>query len=203
MIGIIDYGSGNVQAFHDIYRKANISSKISSKPEDLNDVDKLIIPGVGAFDATLQLFQNSGLKDKLDYLVLEKKIPVLGICVGMQIMANSSEEGTLEGLGWIPGMVKQIPINKLQHKPFLPHMGWNTVEETTHPIFDNIDVQKGFYFVHSYYYECVDEANIIGTTQYGEKFISAIANKHIFGTQFHPEKSHANGVTLLKNFAEL
>ena len=204
MIGIIDYGSGNVQAIATIYKNININYQVISKPEDLDKADKLILPGVGAFDATMQKLIDSGLKDKLNELVLDKKVPILGICVGLQVMGYKSDEGKLPGLGWIAGKVSRFDETKIKFKPKLPHMGWNTINDVqNHKLFEGIDHDFGFYFVHSFYFECEEEQNILTTSNYGGKFTSSIYANHIFGTQFHPEKSHGNGVQLFKNFAEL
>ena len=204
MIGIIDYGSGNVQAIATIYKNLNINYQVITKPEDLDRTDKLILPGVGAFDSTMQQLIDSGLKDKLNELVLDKKIPILGICVGLQVMGYKSDEGDLPGLGWIAGKVTRFDDTKIKFKPKLPHMGWNTINDVqNHKLFQGIDNDFGFYFVHSFYFECEKEQNILTTSNYGGEFTSSIYANHIFGTQFHPEKSHGNGVQLLKNFAEL
>ena len=204
MIGIIYYGSGNVQAIATIYKNININYQVISKPEDLDKADKLILPGVGAFDATMQKLIDSGLKDKLNELVLDKKVPILGICVGLQVMGYKSDEGKLPGLGWIAGKVSRFDETKIKFKPKLPHMGWNTINDVqNHKLFEGIDHDFGFYFVHSFYFACEKEQNILTTSNYGVEFTSSIYANHIFGTQFHPEKSHGNGVQLFKNFAEL
>ena len=204
MIGIIDYGSGNVQAIATIYKNLNIKHQVLSKPEDLEKADKLVLPGVGAFDATMQQLIDSGLKDKLNELVIHKKIPILGICVGLQVMGYGSDEGDLPGLGWIAGKVKKFDKSQIKFKPKLPHMGWNTINDVqNHKLFEGIDHDFGFYFVHSFYFECENEQNILATSNYGGEFTSSIYANHIFGTQFHPEKSHRNGVMLFKNFAQL
>ena len=204
MIGIIDYGSGNIQAIATIYKNLNIEHKVMKEPEDLKKADKLILPGVGAFDATMQQLIDSGLQEKLNKLVLEEKVPILGICVGLQVMGYGSDEGKLSGLGWIPGKVKKFDESSIEIKPKLPHMGWNVINDIrTHPIFREIDSDFGFYFVHSFYFECESDENILATSNYGDEFTSSIYANHIIGTQFHPEKSHGNGVQLLKNFAQL
>ena len=204
MIGIIDYGSGNVQAIATIYKNLNIDYKVINDKDDLKKADKLILPGVGAFDATMKQLIDSGLRDELNNLVLINKVPILGICVGLQVMGFGSDEGDLPGLGWIPGIVKKFNINKIEFKPKLPHMGWNTIKDIqNHRLFKGIDNEFGFYFVHSFYFECENADNILATSNYGTDFTSSIYLDHIIGTQFHPEKSHENGVLLFKNFAQL
>lgn len=204
MIGIVNYGSGNIQAIANIYSRLNIQTKIITEPSELHEADKLILPGVGAFDETMKQLIESGLKEELNKLVVLQQKPILGICVGMQIMAESSEEGNLAGLGWIKGKVKKFDISSFTHKPYLPHMGWNTITpKIDHPIFSNLDAEQGFYFVHCYYFECIDESNVLATSDYGIEFSSAVYNNNIFGMQFHPEKSHSNGIQLLENFAKL
>ncbi|MFZ2894325.1 MAG: imidazole glycerol phosphate synthase subunit HisH [Saprospiraceae bacterium] len=204
MIGIIDYGSGNINAIATIYKNLNIECVIVSNPNDLDSADKLILPGVGSFDETMRHMLNSGLKSKLDELVLVRKTPILGICVGMQILSNSSEEGSLNGLGWINGKVKKFEKEWFQTKPHIPHMGWNQITpRKSTPLFDNLDDELGFYFVHSYYFDCEDSDDTLAITDYGITFSSAVSKANIYGVQFHPEKSHGNGVNLLKNFAIL
>ena len=204
MIGIVNYGSGNIEAIANIYNRLNIECKVINTPEELEGIDRLILPGVGSFDECMKQLIDSGFKEKLNELVLENEIPILGICIGMHIMADSSEEGALEGLGWIPGKVKKFDKTLLKNKPYLPHMGWNNIKNIhDHVIFTGVNEVQGFYFVHSYYYECEKEENILTVCNYGLDFSSSVFNKHIFGMQFHPEKSHSNGETLLKNFAKL
>ena len=204
MIGIINYGSGNIQAIAAIYKYLNIDFQIITDPDDLKKAHKLILPGVGAFDATMQQLIDSGIRDELNDLVINKKVPILGICVGLQVMGYGSEEGNLPGLGWIPGRVKKFSLDKIESKPKLPHMGWNTIKDLqNHNLFKGIDNDFGFYFVHSFYFECESRDNILTTSNYGIYFSSAIYSNHIIGTQFHPEKSHGNGVLLFKNFAQL
>lgn len=204
MIGIVNYGSGNIQAIKNIYNSLNIQTKIITDPSELKEADKLILPGVGAFDETMKQLIDSGLKEELDNLVLNHRVPILGICVGMQIMADSSEEGILNGLGWIKGEVKKFDISLFNQKPYLPHMGWNTIKpKKENPIFFNIDEELGFYFVHSYFFNCVNKQNILATSDYGIEFSSSVVNENIYGMQFHPEKSHSNGVKLLHNFSKL
>lgn len=204
MIGIVNYGSGNIQAIANIYNRSNIPFQIIEDPNLLKKADKLILPGVGSFDATMQQLNNSGLKSALDEEVLVNNKPVLGVCVGMQILSEGSEEGVLPGLGWIKGKVKKFDISKIKEKPYLPHMGWNTViSKISHDLFNGIDEELGFYFVHSFYFETLRQEDVLGTTFYGGTFSSAVFHNQIFGMQFHPEKSHFNGIQLLSNFAKL
>ncbi len=204
MIKIVNYGSGNIQAILNIYKQLNIECLVASTPEELLGVTKLILPGVGAFDETMEQLIKSGFKKELDFLVLEKKIPVIGICVGMQILAKRSDEGELNGLGYINAEVKKFDSTKFTKKPHLPHMGWNSIEPTKpHKIFENIDIEKGFYFLHTYYFSCNSIEDRLASTDYGGKYSSAVNHENVFGMQFHPEKSHSNGVKLFENFAKL
>jgi len=203
LIGIIDYGSGNIQAIRNIYNRLKIETFIIKGPKDVSLATKLILPGVGAFDEAIGKLDQSDLRDSLDNAVLQNKVPVMGICVGMQIMADSSEEGALKGLGWIPGSVKRFDKNLINTVPKLPHMGWNDISISDHPIFSGIDKKVGFYFLHSYFFKANEENNVIATSYYQTEFDCAINNKNIFGFQFHPEKSHINGIRLFKNFSEI
>mgnify|MGYP001200965804 CR=1 FL=1 len=204
MITILDYGSGNLNAIKNIYERLNIHFEFANTKEQIERADHLILPGVGAFDETIFTLQEQGFVEELNKKVLEDKVPILGICVGMQMLADSSEEGTLNGLGWINGKVKKFDKDIIPGKPKIPHLGWNSIEITRNcPLFKDIDSSVGFYFVHSYYYDCADEANVISKTQYGNVFHSAVNCDNIYGVQFHPEKSHDNGIQLLKNFANL
>ena len=202
MITVVDYGSGNVSAIANIYKALNIPCRVSKKIDDIATASHLVLPGVGAFDTTISQLEASGLRSVLDRKVCAEKIPVLGICVGMQIMARSSEEGLADGLGWLPAIVKKFDISKLRHKPHLPHLGWNIA----HPVsgsrlFSGVDIEKGFYFLHSFYLECDDKKNALAKSHYGIKFTSSAFAENVFGVQFHPEKSHYNGIQIFKNFA--
>ena len=200
MIGIINYGLGNIKAFYNIFYRLNSDVKIINTPKDLKEAKKLILPGVGSFDAAINKLNNSGLRNSLEEQVLVRKIPILGICVGMHIMANKSEEGKSLGLGWIDGEVKLLKESKQNNKLLLPHMGWNKlVTSCESDLLKGIN-QSRFYFLHSYYFDTSNEKNIIGKTVYGKKFASAISKENIYGLQFHPEKSHSQGEKLLTNF---
>ncbi|TGK78440.1 imidazole glycerol phosphate synthase subunit HisH [Leptospira noumeaensis] len=205
MLTIIDYGLGNILSFQNVYKRINVETQIAKSVAGLENATKLILPGVGAFDHAIDLLNESGMRSKIEELVLEKKIPIIGICVGMQILANSSEEGVKPGLGWISGSVKKFNFNQLEKKIPMPHMGWNDVKpnEAGSELFRELESDSRFYFLHSYYFECTDKQNEISNTDYGIVFSSAIKKNNIYGVQFHPEKSHHYGQILLKNFAEI
>lgn len=204
MITLINYGSGNIHAIANIYKRINIPYVITDDIKVLKKAQKLILPGVGDFDETMMLLKKMDIKSILDELVLEKKIPILGVCVGMQILGNSSEEGKSEGFGWIKGQIKKIDVTKLKSKPHLPHMGWNTVTpQRNSMLFDNTIIENGFYFLHSFYFDCHNSADVLATTYYGREFAAAIQSENVYGFQFHPEKSHQNGIELFRNFANL
>lgn len=203
MIAIVDYGSGNIQAIQNIFTKLKIETFFASNPDQLYKAEKIILPGVGAFDEAMSQLENSGLKDALNDFALVQKKPVLGICVGMQIMAKNSDEGVIDGLGWFDATVKKFDETKIPIKPKLPHMGWNEIQPMQEsPLLKGIDLEKGFYFIHSYYFDAHDTKDILLESNYGGVFSCAIRKGNIFGFQFHPEKSHSNGINLFKNFAE-
>lgn len=204
MITIIDYGLGNISAFRNVYKRLNIEVTVAKCAADLKTAAKVILPGVGAFDHAMQLLEQSGMRNTLDELVLANRVPVLGVCVGMQILGRSSDEGKLPGLGWIKGRVRGFKSLELQNNLPLPHMGWNDVQPVlTHKLFDQLESDARFYFLHSYFFECDRDGDILATSSYGVNFGSAINCSNIYGVQFHPEKSHHYGTQLLKNFAEL
>ena len=204
MITIVDYGLGNIKAFANIYNKLNIPCNIATNAIDLGKADRIILPGVGAFDHAMEQLDSSGMRDTLNQMVLEKKIPVLGICVGMQMLAHSSDEGKLPGLGWVDGTVKKIDSQKLHPITHLPHMGWNDVKPVKqNDLFVDLETDACFYFLHSYFFSCNNSSDISAVTDYGGAFTCAVQNENIFGVQFHPEKSHNFGIQLLKNFANL
>ena len=205
MIGIIDYGLGNIRAFSNIYKMLNVDYKIVQKKEELADVSKIILPGVGAFDDAMNKFNNSGLRSEVEKIVLIEKKKLLGVCVGMQMLAESSDEGNENGLGWINASVKIFEAQTIEHATKLPHMGWNNADiiSKSDPLFQELEQQPRFYFLHSYFFECRNNNNIIAETEYGLRFTSAVRLDNIYGVQFHPEKSHINGVKLLSNFANL
>ena len=204
MITIIDYGVGNVKAFHNIFSKLSVNVKIAQKPEDLFNATKLILPGVGHFDYAMKRFSESGMLKVVDDIVMNHNIPILGICVGMQMLAKSSEEGVMPGLGWIDATVKKIDADLLTQTTRLPHMGWNDVSvKIKNPLLKNLDFNSRFYFLHSYYFNPNLESDSIAFSNYGKEFTCVVNHKNIFGVQFHPEKSHHYGIQLLNNFANI
>ncbi|VAW82563.1 Imidazole glycerol phosphate synthase amidotransferase subunit [hydrothermal vent metagenome] len=204
MITIVDYGLGNVLAFANIYKKLNIPVQVASNSTQLANAERIILPGVGSFDWAMSQLHESGMRETLDDLVQVKKIPVIGICVGMQMMAKKSEEGKLDGLNWIDATVKRFDEAGFTQKTHLPHMGWNdVVPRVTHPLTSGLEADARFYFLHSYYFSESDSKQVLTETDYNGVYTSAIYYNNIFGVQFHPEKSHHWGVRLLKNFAEM
>jgi glutamine amidotransferase len=204
MITIIDYGVGNISAFENVYKRLNIPTKVAKTASDLENSKKLILPGVGAFDYAMSQLNNSGMRNKLDDLVLKNRVPVIGICVGMQMMGNRSQEGKLEGLGWINADILKFDEKFITQRTKLPHMGWNdVVSKSGESLFNGLEKGAIFYFLHSFYFKCNESENSIATSEYGIQFTSAIKHKNIYGIQFHPEKSHQYGESLLNNFAKL
>ena len=203
MIGVVDYGLGNSQAFTNIYRRMGIGAFIASSPIDLHQATKIILPGVGSFDWAMRCLQQSGLRDALDEEVLQAKKPILGVCVGMQMMAEFSDEGIAAGLGWIDGKVVKFDVSLIQERTHLPHMGWNDVKpKAEDTLFRGLENPR-YYFLHSYHMVPQRLEDTLATSNYGFEFVSVVRRDNVFGTQFHPEKSHEWGGKLLKNFAEL
>lgn len=199
MMAILDYGLGNIKAFANIYGRAKIPYIIAKTPEDLSEASRIILPGVGSYDQAIHLFETSGLKEPVLELVVNQGMPLLGICIGMHIMGNSSEEGKREGLGLIPGRVKLLPSATLPR----PHMGWNQVnflDKKDQTFLKELPKEVEFYFLHSYFFEA-EEDYIVGRFNYGENLPCVINKGNIFGIQFHPEKSHEYGEKILLSFA--
>lgn len=204
MITLIDYGVGNINAFVNVYKRLDVSVKIAKTSQDLIGSEKLILPGVGHFDHAMSELNKSGMREYLDELVLDKKIPVIGICVGMQMMANNSDEGNKEGLKWIDATVKKFDESKIKQVTRLPHMGWNDVKPVKQSkLFAGLEQDAIFYFLHSYYFHCNQTDDVMAVSEYGGEFTSAAYHENKYGIQFHPEKSHHYGEILLHNFAEL
>ena len=204
MIAIVDYGSGNISAVANIYKQLKVPHVITGEPAELARADRYILPGVGAFDTVMGDLTCLGIVDTLNEEVIAKGKKALGICVGMQILAGSSDEGEKPGLGWIPGHIRRIDAASITQRPKLPHMGWNSI--TPHgdaPLLRGVDLDRGFYFLHNYYFDPEDDSDVMATVRYGQDLPCAVERGHIFGTQFHPEKSHGNGMAIFRNFAEV
>ncbi len=204
MITIIDYGLGNILAFVNVYNRLNIPVTVAKTANDLVNATKLILPGVGSFDHAMQELNKSGMRKTIELLVVQQRIPILGICVGMQMFAKSSDEGKLPGLGWIESKVKKFDVLKMPKGTNLPHMGWNNVmPRVDDDLFKGLEQDSRFYFLHSYYFECHQQINNLAVTDYGIQFSCAVKHINVYGVQFHPEKSHHFGSQLLKNFADI
>ncbi len=201
MITIVDYGMGNLGSIANMLGRIGAPCRISAAPGEILSSDKLILPGVGHFDKAMRNLDELGLRGPLDEAVLERKIPLLGICLGQQLLTRSSEEGDLPGLGWIPAEVKKFDFPQ-DMRLQVPHMGWNSIQvQRESPILDDRYPDSRFYFVHSYKVLCDTPEHVLAVTHYGEDFHSAIIRDHIMGVQFHPEKSHKFGYRLLAGFA--
>lgn len=204
MIVVVDYRMGNLNSIINMLKKIGVSGIISSNPKDIENADKLILPGVGAFDAGMTNIRELNLLPIIINQVMNNKTPILGICLGMQLLTCKSEEGSQPGLGLIEGETILFDCNLQKQKFKIPHMGWNSVNiKRPNPLFKHSGEELCFYFVHSYHVVCQNKDNIVTTTDYGGEFVSSIQKNNIFGTQFHPEKSHKYGLQVLKNFVEL
>ncbi|MEM0449100.1 MAG: imidazole glycerol phosphate synthase subunit HisH [Methanomassiliicoccales archaeon] len=203
MIVIVDYQTGNVGSIHNILNKLGYNSIISSDPIVINKAKKIILPGVGAFKTGMDNLEKTGLINCLNKKIIGEKIPVLGICLGMQLMTNYSEEGESPGLGWINAKTVRFRKEEMNGKR-IPNMGWNSIRiQRSHPIFNNLYGECNFYFAHSYHVVCENSMDVLATTDYGITFTSAFQHDNIIGVQFHPEKSLRWGIELLNNFAGL
>lgn len=212
MITIIDYGAGNIKSIQNMLRKIGVSAIISNQAEEVERTEKIILPGVGHYDHGMKNLKTSGLLEVLNQKVQEEKCPILGICLGAQLLGDSSEEGVEKGLGWIPMQVVKFDKSRLGEKLKVPHMGWNKISKSKSweqekveggDLFEELGEDARFYFVHSYHMLPKNESDILATTIYGYEFVSAVQHQNIYGVQFHPEKSHQFGMQLLKNFANL
>jgi glutamine amidotransferase len=203
MVTIVDYGVGNLASIANMARKAGTDCVVSSDPAAIALADKLILPGVGAFDRGMSNLEERGLIAVLNERALERRVPTLGLCLGMQLMGRGSEEGARPGLGW-------LAADSLRFKPGagnalkIPHMGWNYIEPAApSALTDHLPPSPRFYFVHSYYLACDNPDDVMCWTSYGDRFASGIHRSNLWGTQFHPEKSHSFGLGLLRNFFAL
>jgi glutamine amidotransferase len=199
MIVIIDYNMGNVGSIYNMIKKLGYESRITSSLDEIKKANKIILPGVGSFDNGIMNLKKLGLLEILNYKVLQEKVPIIGICLGMQLMTKKSEEGKLEGLGWINGETIKFVSDKYK----VPHMGWNTVNIKKYSkLFEGMDGEIRFYFTHSYYVKCYDAEDTLTTTYYINEFVSSFERNNIVGVQFHPEKSHKFGMKVFRNFIE-
>jgi len=202
MITVIDYGMGNLGSIQNMLKKIGVPACISSSPEEILAAEKLILPGVGSFDHGMASLASRSLLDPLNEAVLRRGRPILGICLGMQLMTRRSEEGQAPGLGWIDADVVRFDIAGSGLR--VPHMGWNQVSlQRPDPLFDGIGAQTRYYFVHSYHVCCRNRDDVVTATTHGLEFVSSFQHGNIFGVQFHPEKSHKFGMKLLENFSRV
>jgi imidazole glycerol-phosphate synthase subunit HisH len=199
MITIIDYGMGNLRSVQKAFERIRVTARISSDVSEILSADKLVLPGVGHFAQGISNLKQKGLFEALNEVVLEHKKLILGICLGMQLMTEYSEEGNCEGFGWIQAKTQRFNFDFSSLK--IPHMGWNNLLiRNSDSIFRGMSTENFFYFVHSYYISCIDESDILAETRYGNNFVSSFQKENVFGCQFHPEKSHDSGLLVLKNF---
>lgn len=204
MITIINYNAGNIKSIQNMLKRIGAKSCISSNVEEIEQAEKLILPGVGHFDYGMRNLQESGLIGVLNKKVVADKVPLLGICLGAQLLGNKSEEGIIPGLGWIDMEVVKFDENKLPKNLKIPHMSWNEIIiKKQSELLAGLNNESRFYFVHSYHMKCNDENDVLANTNYGYEFTSAVEKDNIYGVQFHPEKSHKFGMRLLENFVNL
>jgi glutamine amidotransferase len=203
MVIIVDYGMGNLGSITNMLKKVGHEAVVSSNPQEILHATKLILPGIGAFDAGISSLIKRGFVEILNHKAVNLKTPILGICLGMQLMTNTSEEGTQMGFGWIDAYTVKFKFKDDQGGLKIPHMSWNTVRRcSASPLLEGLDENSRFYFVHSYHVVCRNSKDELLKTRYGYEFVSAVQKENICGVQFHPEKSHRFGMRLLKNFVE-
>jgi len=201
VIAVVDYGMGNLGSIQNMFKRIGVATEITGDARVLERACKILLPGVGAFDSAMQRINSSGLRAVLDYKALQERVPIMGICLGMQLLTRSSEEGGLPGLGWIPAVTRRFPhVQGLK----VPHMGWNAVNfARASPLTAGLPADSRYYFVHSYYVQTDDTRDSLLTTHYGISFDAAVAHGNLYGAQFHPEKSHRYGMAFLSNFARI
>lgn len=203
MITIVDYGMGNLSSILNMFRRIGVEAEITGDEKKISDAAKILLPGVGAFDAAMNRIESKNLYDLLNRKARADKVPVLGICLGMQLLSKDSEEGTKKGFGWINAHTKKFKFDTGK-KLKVPHMGWNEVlAKRQSALTANFEDEARFYFVHSYHVVANDVADVVMTSFYGYEFVAVVQHENIFGAQFHPEKSHRFGMKLLSNFAEM
>jgi glutamine amidotransferase len=205
MVTIVDYEMGNVGSIQNMFKCIGVESKIESDPDKIRKASKILLPGVGSFDTAMRKIKEKNLEEVLAEKALKEQVPILGICLGMQLLTSESEEGRLKGLGWIPAKTVSFK-NRIDKRLKIPHMGWNIVKKSKESSltkgFEEFEEAR-FYFVHSYFVKADNEEYSILKSEYGLEFDSAIQKDNIFGVQFHPEKSHKFGVKLFENFAKI
>lgn len=203
MITVLDYGIGNLGSVLNMVKKAGGVAVKGSTKQHVEAAEKLIITGVGTFDAGMNALHERNLVETVKEVIMDRKIPVLGICLGMQLLCKSSEEGVIPGLGVINASVKKFSMDNYSNLK-VPHMGWNTVTvRKVNSLIENLDSEQRFYFVHSYFVECNEPDDILLSTNYGQEFTSSFSHGSTYGVQFHPEKSHRFGLNLIKNFIKI
>lgn len=205
MICVVDYGVGNIQAFLNLFKRLGVEAIRANTSEALSKAHRLVLPGVGHFDFAMQRLKDSGMQPKLEEMVLTAQVPVIGVCVGMQMLAQGSDEGSLPGLNWLPGRVRAFANHPKSVDLPRPHMGWNELHPRPQSkLFSRgFDDTSQFYFLHSYFFDALDKQDVAATASYGFDFDAVVSRGHIHGVQFHPEKSHHWGEQILKNFVEL
>lgn len=204
MITIVDYDTGNLRSVQNMLNKVGADSKIGSTPGDIENASKLILPGVGHFDFGMKNLADRDLIDVLNDKVLDKKTPILGICLGAQLLTRGSDEGVLPGLGWIDADTRSFDTSRLDSSLRVPHMGWaDTESQCTSSLFVGFDETPRFYYVHSYHIVCDNGADELCHATHGYRFVAGVENGNVMGVQFHPEKSHRFGKQILSNFAGL
>ena len=206
-ISIVNYGCGNIGSIVNMLKHIGVATEVISESEQVKKAEKIILPGVGKWDSGIHNLRVSGVLSTLEERVLNDKIPILGICLGMQLLLNSSEEGSLPGLGWIDGTVRAFDFSRVDtgsKRLAVPHMGWNAVTTTQEStLTESLDEKSKFYFVHSFYADLQASENILLRSQYGHFFTSGIKKENIYGLQFHPEKSHRHGMDIMKSFSSI
>lgn len=201
MVAIINYGLGNLASIQNMFKKIGVKSIITNDPNEIRLANKLLLPGVGHFAKGMENLNKSGLIPVVEECIFERKTPILGICLGMQLMTKGSEEGDCEGLGWIDAKTIKFQFDDNSLK--IPHMGWSEVKYHNELIKNQIEITPRYYFVHSYYVVCEKEENVLATCDYGKEFVCGIQRENILGVQFHPEKSHSHGKRLLTIYSGL
>jgi imidazole glycerol-phosphate synthase subunit HisH len=201
VITIVDYGMGNLGSIQNMFKRIGVAAEVTGDAAALQRATKILLPGVGAFDSAMQRINASGLRAVLDHKALQERVPIMGICLGMQLLTRSSEEGSLPGLGWIPAVTRRFPdLPGLK----VPHMGWNAVTAMRDDrLTAGLPPESRYYFVHSYYVQADDASDTVLRTHYGVTFDAVITHRNLYGAQFHPEKSHRYGMAILGNFADI